>query len=198
MTPISGRPTCTSWAPVNSAHLFKCLDKQQHQYVRNSCAPYGDTPILIFSQLNKICLMDFIDQLFESLQPLHIRCAELSRLKKHKKQSNSQFGFHLSANGQLPTTAMDNIITVQAVAGMDESAIRTSLLMDVNLGTQSASSARLRPGNPPGSRTRTPATYGTHPQVLLAAAKQPNLRIHPRLPKLPRTSATDVQFRVMT
>ena len=36
---------------------------------------------------------------------------------------------------ELPTTAIDNIITVQAVAGMDKSASRTSLLMDVNLGT---------------------------------------------------------------
>ena len=41
----------------------------------------------------------------------------------------------MANDAELPTTAIDNIIAVQAVAGMDESEIRTNLLMDVNLGT---------------------------------------------------------------
>ena len=63
-------------ANQQKAYLFKVLDKNLRQYVRNSCAPYGNTPILTFSQNNKTCLMDFIDQHFESSQPLHIRRAE--------------------------------------------------------------------------------------------------------------------------
>ena len=59
-------------ANQQKAYLFKVLDKNFRQYVRNSRARYGDTPILTFSQQNKTCLMDFIDQHFESSQPLHI------------------------------------------------------------------------------------------------------------------------------
>ena len=50
-------------ANQQKAYLFKVLDKSLRQYVRNSCAPYGNTPILTFSQNNKTCLMDFIDHL---------------------------------------------------------------------------------------------------------------------------------------
>ena len=144
-------------ANQQKAYLFKVLDKSLRQYVRNSCAPYGNTPILTFSQNNKTCLMDFIDQHFESSQPLHIRRAELSQYKKHKKQSNSQYVaayLQMANDAELPTTAIDNIIAVQAVAGMDESEIRTNLLMDVNLGTvglvrkiEAWESARLKDKN---------------------------------------------------
>ena len=83
--------------------------------------------------------MGFMDAYFESVNPVHIRRAELSQMKKIKYEKNSQFVaryLQLAEDAELAKTPIDNYIATQAVAGCDESAIRTSLLLDAKLTTK--------------------------------------------------------------
>ena len=77
-----------------------------------------------------------MDAYFESVNPVHIRRAELSQMKKNKYEKNSQFVvryLQLAEDAKLAKTPIDNYIATQAVAGCEESAIRTSLLLDARL-----------------------------------------------------------------
>ena len=122
------------------AYFFRVINSVLKNYIRNCCTPYGNKGIPVYAKKpGRPSLMGFMDAYFESVNPVHIRRAELSQMKKNKYEKNSQFVaryLQLAEDAELAKTPIDNYIATQAVAGCDESAIRTSLLLDAKLTTK--------------------------------------------------------------